>query len=182
MEGLLPAAEDPGQPLDLSPERLRIHDEPLPRHDPDLALQGMVIDALAGGHLDGEIGRIAGSGEELHRAGRRLDAAVAGAAVLLPPLLLEHEPPLDDGYLLRLLELAGKLARGLPHFGQPRSASSMAKSSSATGSAGWARGPWPIWGAFSGASRFSTGRFSYDFPKRSLFFTASCASNWERRS
>ena len=38
-------------------------------------------------------------------------------------------------------------------------------------------------GFFSGAdSAFSSGRFSDDFPKSSLFFTASCASSWASRS
>jgi hypothetical protein len=74
---------DPRRVLDHVPERLRIDDEPLARHRPDLALQRSVIEVLRSGHLDREVDRVARSGEEFHRAGRRLDAPVAGAAVLL---------------------------------------------------------------------------------------------------
>ena len=71
-----------------------------------------------------------------------------------------------------------KTESSLPHFGHPRSAASSSKTFSTTGRAGCSRGPCPTRGFFSGASVFSTGRFSDDFPKSSLFFTASCASSW----
>src|SRR6266568_7287943 len=120
VEGLLGTPEDPGEPLDLIPERLRIHDQPLARHGPHLPLQRLMIDVLPGGHLDGEVHRVASAWEELHRARRRLDAAVALAAVLLPLLLRHHEAPLDDGDLLRLLELAGEGSEGLAALRAPQ--------------------------------------------------------------
>src|SRR6266511_4971356 len=113
VEGLLGAPEDPGEPLDLIPERLRVHHQPLARHGPYLPLERLVIEVLADDHLDGEVHRVAGAREELHRARRRLDAAVALAAVLLPLLLHHDEAPLDDGDLFRLLELAGEGGEGL---------------------------------------------------------------------
>jgi hypothetical protein len=54
------------------------------------------------------------SQREAQRAGCRADAAVAGAPVLLPLMLDEHESPLDDGDLLAVL--------GLPHHLTQRAA------------------------------------------------------------
>ena len=81
-----------GQGLDLIPQRLGLDRQPFPRHHPRLTFERLVIHVLVDRDLDREHRRIppaadVGPAGQAQRAGRRVDAAVAAASVLLPPML-----------------------------------------------------------------------------------------------
>jgi len=77
-----------------------------------------MIEVLLGGDLHGELDRVAMAARVLPRRqprGRRrgLDVPVTPAAILLPAMADEDKPPLDDGHLFGVLELAGHRIQGL---------------------------------------------------------------------
>ena len=105
-----------GRGLELIPQCLGIDRQPLPPHHARLTLQREVVQVLADGDLDRELRRVAlaapvGPRRQPLRPRRRLHAAVARAPVLLPHVVEDHKPPLDDGDLLTLLGLAGHLVQ-----------------------------------------------------------------------
>ena len=108
-----------GDGVDLIPQRLRLDDEPLPRHHADLAFERQVIGVLGDGHTDAEGRGVAAAGRDLRRPGRGDDGAIARAAVLLAPMLLHVIRQLDRRDPLGVFRLAGHLgerpaARGTP--------------------------------------------------------------------
>ena len=111
-----------GQGLDLIPERLGLDVQPLAPHHPGLALQRQVIAVLADRDLDRELRSVApaahvGAGREAQRPRRGVHTPVARTPVLLALVGDEHEPPLDDGDLVRVLGLPDHRPERPPHCG-----------------------------------------------------------------
>jgi hypothetical protein len=88
---------------------LRVDDQPVARHHPHLAFERQMIGVLRDGDADAEFGRIPTAGDHLRRAGRRHHRAVAGAAILLPHVMLDLVRQLDGRDPLRVFRLAGHL-------------------------------------------------------------------------
>jgi hypothetical protein len=100
------------QGVDLIPQGLGVDLQTFPAHDADLSFQRQMIEVLLGGDLHGKLDGVAVPPRVLpHRQSRgrrrRLDVTVAPAAILLPAMPDEDEPPLDHGHLFGVLELAG---------------------------------------------------------------------------
>src|SRR5437899_7049369 len=98
--------QHPGQDVELVPQRLRVDDQSLTPHDARLTLQRQVVEVFVHRHLDCERRRVPRAGLELEGAGSGVDAAVAGAAVLLALVLQDREAALHDRDLFRVLGLA----------------------------------------------------------------------------
>jgi hypothetical protein len=97
--------------VELVPQRLRVDHQAVARHHPHLAFERQMIGVLRHRDADAGFGRIPTTGDHLRRAGRRDHRAVAGAAVLLAPMMLDLVRQLDGRDPLRVFRLAG-------HFGQ----------------------------------------------------------------
>jgi len=112
VQSLVRRLQYPGEGLDLVPERLRLDGQPLAPHHAGLALQRQMIAILADRDLDRELRGVAlappiGAAREAQRPGRGVHAPVARASILLALVGDEHELPLDDGDLFRVLRLPG---------------------------------------------------------------------------
>jgi len=102
-----------GQDEDLVPERLRVDEQAVASHHPALASEREMVGVLADRDRDGEVDRIAPTGEELVWPERGVDALAALATVLLPLVANDAVAPLDDVDLVGLLELS------CPHLQPP---------------------------------------------------------------
>jgi ribosomal protein S28E/S33 len=107
----------PRQGLDLVPQRLAVDHLPLARHLPALTFQGQMVEVLGRGGLHGELHRVATARDELVGAGRRHHRAIAATVVLGPSVRDDHEVPLDDRDLLRVLGLS-RHRREIPRAGR----------------------------------------------------------------
>ena len=110
VQSLVGRLQHRGEGLDLIPERLGRDVQPLAPHHPGLALQRQVIAVLADRDLDRELRSVApaahvGAGREAQRSWRGVHTPVARTPVLLALVGDEHEPPLDDGDLVRVFRL-----------------------------------------------------------------------------
>src|SRR5690606_31974325 len=90
----------------LVPESLRVDHEAISEHRAYLALEREVVSVLGHRNVGRKGCRIPRSCEELERSGGGLDAAAAGALVLLATVLLDNETSLDDVDFLGVLEEA----------------------------------------------------------------------------
>ena len=82
-------------------------------------LERLAVEVLVHGHLDGEVDRVLRAGLELSRSRGRLDAPVAGAAVLLLLVVPDAEVPFYERDLFALLDLRGHLAERAAEFLAP---------------------------------------------------------------
>ena len=106
---LVAGLQMPRQGLDLIPQRLRLDDQALARHHPDLALEREMIGVLRDGHAHGKRRRIPAAGDQRGRRGRGDHGAVARAPVLLPGVVLDVIRRLHRGDALGRLALPDEL-------------------------------------------------------------------------
>jgi hypothetical protein len=102
------------QRVQLIPERLRIEVQPLAGHHPHLPFERQMGGVLGDRHADREFRRVAAAGDQRQRRRRRHDRAIAGAAILLPDVVLDLIGELHGRDALSGFGLAGHLLQFAP--------------------------------------------------------------------